>query len=256
MIDTTVARKTIDDAEEHTLLNLCALASDLCDEVDRLRNDVDVHYRSGNAARDERGIAEAREVAAIAERDAKEGACVAITRLWTDAARERDEARAQLATLQDALRDAQRYMEETEAGNVDPECRAQEHRKVDAALERSLLDTFAEGIATHPLRDQPISEVLAGQTPLGWESTAAFVRKEDLRPIFEAWANWANSTAAAPVKALLAEWARPPQDPLVPAFSPAQLALGVIKGLRDSTDPLVAYAQGWNDAKAKSEEKR
>jgi hypothetical protein len=48
----------------------------------------------------------------------------------------------------------------------------------------------------------------------------------------------------------------PPPDPLVPAFTPEQLALAVIKGLRDSTDPLVAYAQGWNDAKAKSEEKR
>ena len=48
----------------------------------------------------------------------------------------------------------------------------------------------------------------------------------------------------------------PPPDPLVPAFTPEQLALAVIKGLRDSTDPLVAYAQGWNDAKAKSEETR
>ena len=46
------------------------------------------------------------------------------------------------------------------------------------------------------------------------------------------------------------------EHPRVPAFTPEQLALGVIKGLRNSTDPLVAYEQGWNDAKAKSEEKR
>lgn len=64
--------------------------------------------------------------------------------------------------------------------------------------------------------------------------------------------------AKAEVKLMRAAWdavldAKGPSKHSVPAFTEEQLALAVIKGLRDSTDPLEAYARGWQDAKTESE---
>jgi len=76
--------------------------------------------------------------------------------------------------------------------------------------------------------------------------------------VAEAWRLVAIETRVLSAEAALAAFdampgAKETSKHSVPEFTPEQLALAVIKGLRDSTDPLEAYARGWQDAKTESE---